>query len=318
MSDFNLLVGSRVVVCGDFKKIYGDKDRWSFFYKLKSLLQTTGLGQKVSTHYISNNGLLEVKVDDLDSKSKKFTDEVNKRFKKVAELNSSLPKTNTTNPTTPVNVSSASSDPKKKVLLIFVLDRSSSMSGRRTEALESSLKKLLLDNNDGITDTDVSALEFSDSFVWQHKGQIKPINEFVSTQVVRYGNTALNDAIFQSLEEANLMSDKYDLIHIFAITDGEENASKHSKSDVKEKVLSCLQNPKIKINLLGSEDSRDIQYYAKETGLNEYMSSYDVNKIDKVLVATSSMMKSMRTNVSRGLVAKNTYTPEQLASFSKV
>ena len=126
----------------------------------------------------------------------------------------------------------------KKLDVVFILDKSGSMSGSEENTI-TSFNEYLEKEKKNKFETRITTILFSDEWNYLYKGEsvskVKPISDkeyFVG------GCTALYDALGEGINYINKKKDK-DKVLFIVITDGYENASrKYHQSQIKEMIQS--------------------------------------------------------------------------------
>lgn len=142
----------------------------------------------------------------------------------------------------------------KKVLdVVFILDKSGSMSGSE-ESTISSFNEYLQKEKKNIFSTKITTILFSDDFYFLHKSKnIKDVAPITNMDYQVGGCTALYDAIGNGINYID--SNHSDKVLFIIITDGYENASKEFNND---KIRKMIKGRKYEFIYIGA----DIDSYA--------------------------------------------------------
>ena len=120
-------------------------------------------------------------------------------------------------------------DIDKKLDVVFILDKSGSMSGSE-ESTISSFNEYLEKEKKNKYDTYITALLFSDNFYYLYKREkVSEVNNITSSEYYVGGCTALYDALGNSINYMDHIDT--DKVMFIIITDGYENASREFNND---------------------------------------------------------------------------------------
>lgn len=159
----------------------------------------------------------------------------------------------------------------------FLLDVSSSMTGKRLSDAKETLLKLfdIMDESDRI-----GVVSFDTNAYFKLKprpvGQIRRQNELPDTvsKIFASGATAIWDAIYMVAEQVR---DKSKKTLIITLTDGEDNSSKHSHADVQRLVE---QYPNISLSIIHIDGSgaknKDYESLCKGRGVYSVIGEGDI------------------------------------------
>lgn len=159
-----------------------------------------------------------------------------------------------------VDNNNQSVSPKKTIHIVHILDKSSSMQGGK---MKSALSGINAEIKDLKKSNDVeylfSLVAFSYGFNIRKVYWQMPINQVDTVDIVPNGNTALYQAIGETLED--FPQDNPVLVKIF--TDGEENDSrgKYSSAENVKRLIEKLEQKDFTITFVGTErDVKNIQH----------------------------------------------------------
>ena len=124
---------------------------------------------------------------------------------------------------------------KQKLDVVFILDKSGSMSGSEEHTMTSFNEYLEKEKNNRF-DTKITTILFSDQYQFLHKRKnVKEVEKLTTEEYYVGGCTALYDAIGNSI--SYIEKEKTDKVLFIIITDGYENASKEFKKEQIKKLI---------------------------------------------------------------------------------
>ena len=186
---------------------------------------------------------------------------------------------------------------KNKVLdVVFILDKSGSMSGSEENTISSFNEYLQREKNNNFS-TNITTILFSDNYSFLHKSMnIKEVNPISSKDYYVGGCTALYDAIGNGINYID--SNHSDKVLFIIITDGYENASREFN---KEKIKEMIKSRKYEFIYIGA----DIDSYSAGNTIgisNDNIANYVKDEAGTSLLfkGISRASKSMMNEESMG------------------
>ena len=172
---------------------------------------------------------------------------------------------------------------KKKLDVVFVLDKSGSMSGSE-ESTISSFNEYLEREKKNTFETRISTVLFSDTYSYLYQNvPVKEVKPITSKEYYVGGCTALYDALGNSISYMNQL--ETDKVLFIIITDGYENASKEfDKNTIKRMITKHSDWEFIYIGA-------DIDSYA--TGGDIGISEENISNYKKDRVGISKLFKAV-------------------------
>lgn len=202
--------------------------------------------------------------------------------------------------------------------IVFILDRSGSMSSRKTDA-EGGMNEFIRNQKELPGEANLTLVQFDEHYDVVYRGPVKNAPEF---KLVPRGSTALHDAIGRTINEtgtklAKLSEHERPALVIFVIlTDGEENASREfSGHKIKEMVEHQESKYNWKFTYLGA--NQDAIAVGNSIGTQ---SSANYNNTYKALNAASNNVSRMRSASYNGSgIAQicSSYTGDELRSMEE-
>ena len=185
---------------------------------------------------------------------------------------------------------------KKTLDVVFILDKSGSMSGSEENTI-TSFNEYLEKEKKNKFETRITTVLFSDEYKYLYKQKnVKEVNKLTSKEYFVGGCTALYDALGNAINYID--SKKTDKVMFIIITDGYENASREfNKDKIKEMIA---KHSSFEFVYIGA----DIDSYAAGTSIGikrENIASYTKDKMGtKMLFKSISNLESMVMEESSG------------------
>ncbi len=185
---------------------------------------------------------------------------------------------------------------KKTLDVIFILDKSGSMSGSEENTI-TSFNEYLEKEKKNKFETRITTVLFSDEYKYLYKQKnVKEVNKLTRKEYFVGGCTALYDALGNAINYID--SKKTDKVMFIIITDGYENASREfNKDKIKEMIA---KHSSFEFVYIGA----DIDSYAAGTSIGikrENIANYKKDKMGtKMLFKSISNLESMVMEESSG------------------
>ena len=185
---------------------------------------------------------------------------------------------------------------KKTLDVIFILDKSGSMSGSEKNTI-TSFNEYLEKEKKNKFETRITTVLFSDEYKYLYKQKnVKEVNKLTNKEYFVGGCTALYDALGNAINYID--SKKTDKVMFIIITDGYENASREfNKDKIKEMIA---KHSSFEFVYIGA----DIDSYAAGSSIGikrENIASYKKDKMGtKMLFKSISNLESMVMEESSG------------------
>ncbi|MBR3362894.1 MAG: VWA domain-containing protein [Bacilli bacterium] len=185
---------------------------------------------------------------------------------------------------------------KKTLDVVFILDKSGSMSGSEENTI-TSFNEYLEKEKKNKFETRITTVLFSDEYKYLYKQKnVKEVNKLTSKEYFVGGCTALYDALGNAINYID--SKKTDKVMFIIITDGYENASREfNKDKIKEMIA---KHSSFEFVYIGA----DIDSYAAGSSIGikrENIANYKKDKMGtKMLFKSISNLESMVMEESSG------------------
>jgi hypothetical protein len=204
-----------------------------------------------------------------------------------------------------------------KTLLGLVVDKSGSM-GSVAKTAENGVNDFLQSQRNEMKTKDTSHLifkEFSSSHYTVYNGDLRKCDLTYKLRVDGY--TALNDAILFLINDMQATIDKTQLRYrpklkiCTIVTDGGENSSHSSLSDVKRHIAAKKADG-WEFVFLCSDAAASV--YGQTLGIQN-VAEYDVQKFEQTYAATNSLVSRMVSDSREGKEVRNSFTAKELNSI---
>jgi hypothetical protein len=188
-----------------------------------------------------------------------------------------------------------------KTLIVVILDESGSMNWHRTAIIKSFNK--FIDKQKSIEDDTARIVLVKFNRYTKFVYNLIPIAEakhITSDDYRPDGDTALYDAINESLGAAEVNRESNEFVHFVIFTDGQDNCSKIPKSKINEKIRSLNENKWWKISYFGTHHYE----WSQNTGMDlADCIEIDYDEPERTMYTLSDTVTDGRS--SRSLNSKN-------------